>query len=59
MVQNLLVNAGDTGDAGSIPELERSPEKDTVTLLSFLAWESHGQRSLLGYRSRGHKELVD
>ena len=25
MVKNPLVNAGDTGDAGSIPELKRSP----------------------------------
>ena len=35
-------NAGDTGDAGSIPGLGRSPEG------VFLAGKSHRQRSLVG-----------
>ena len=32
-------------------------EKGMVTLSSILARESHGQRSLVGYSPKGHKEL--
>ena len=38
LVENPLVNAGDTGDAGLVPGLGRS-----------LPRESHGLRSLVGY----------
>ena len=31
-------------------------EKEMATHCSILAWESHGQRSLVGYSPRGHKE---
>ena len=38
MLKNLPANAGDTGDAGSIPGGRRSPEREPVTRSSFLAW---------------------
>ena len=44
------------GDLGSIPGLGRSLEEEMATLSSILAGESHGQRSLAGYRPWGHKE---
>ena len=39
-VKKLPANAADTGDAGSIPELGRSLEKEMATHTSILAWES-------------------
>ena len=44
-------------DLGSIPELGRSPwrRKWQPTAVS-LPGESHGQRRLVGYSPRGHKE---
>ena len=32
-------------------------EKEMATHSSILAWESHGQRSLVGYSPRGRKEM--
>ena len=32
-------------------------EKEMATHSNILAWESHGQRSLVGYSPWGHKEL--
>ena len=32
-------------------------EKETATTPAFLPGEFHGQRSLVGYSPRGHKEL--
>ena len=32
-------------------------EKEMATHSSILAWEIHGQRSLVGYGPGGHKEL--
>ena len=32
-------------------------EEGTATHSSILAWESHGQRSLVGYSSQGRREL--
>ena len=49
VVKNLLTNAGDIRDMGSIPGLERSPENGMETHYSILAWRNHGQRSLVGY----------
>ena len=50
-------NARDAGDTGSIPGLGRSPgEGNGNPLPVFLPGESHGQRSLVGYSPRGHKE---
>ena len=57
MVKNPPANAGDTRDAGSIPELGRFPlnGKWKPTQV-FLPGKFHGQRSLLGYSPRGRKE---
>ena len=49
-------NAGDTGDAGSISGLGRSP-REVATTPVFLPGEFHEQRSLVGYSSLGNKEL--
>ena len=56
MVKNLPANAGDLRDefdpwVGKIP----SRRKGQLTPV-FLSGESHGQRSLVGYSPRGHKE---
>ena len=50
-------DVGDIGDMGSIPVSERSPGggkwQPTPVVLP---GESHGQRSLVGYNPKGHKE---
>ena len=59
MVKNLTpASAGDTGEVGSIPRLERFPwrRKWQPTPL-FLPGKSHGQRSLVAYSPGGCKEL--
>ena len=56
MVKNLP--AGDAGDSGLILRLGRSPEEKMATHSSILAWESHGQRSLVGYSLWGHKKYT-
>ena len=51
---NLPANAG---DAGSIPGPGRSPGGGNGNPLQyFLPGKFHGQRSLVGYSPRGHKE---
>ena len=50
VVKNSPANAG---SAGSIPGLERSPGKGVHSTL--LAWESHGQRNLVGCSPWGCK----
>ena len=50
-VKNLPANAGDTGDAGSIPGSGRSPGVGNGTPLQYPAW------SLTGYSLGGCKEL--
>ena len=41
VVKNLRVNAGDAGDMGLIPELERPPlEEEMTTHSSIIAWKS-------------------
>ena len=52
-VKNLPAN---TGDAGLIPGLGRSPGEGNTTAV-FLPGKSHGQRSLAGYSSWGHKRV--
>ena len=50
----------ETRDAGSIPGLGRSPgggKRQTTPV--FLPGESHGQRSLVGYRPWGHRVRHD
>ena len=54
---NLPVNIGVTGDVGSSPGLGRSPRGETVPTPLLLPEKSHGQRSLVGYSPKGHKEL--
>ena len=56
MVKILNANAGDTGDAGSIPVLRRSPEVKTIIHSVFMLRKSHGERSLAGYSPWGHTE---
>ena len=59
VVKNPPDNAGDIRDTdtGLIPGSGRSPEESMGTYSVFLPEESHGQRSLAGYGSQGHKEL--
>ena len=46
------------GDPGSVPGSGRSPGGGNGSpTLAFWPGESHGQRSLAGYSSWGHKEL--
>ena len=52
-----IESACNVGDAGSIPELERSPGGGKGYLLQdSCLGESHGQRSLVGYSPWGRKE---
>ena len=54
-VKNWSASAGDTGDAGLITGLGRSPGVDLPTLV-FLPEKSHGQRNLMGHSRWGHRE---
>ena len=57
MVKNLPSNAGDLRDTGSTPGSWRSPGGGHGNPLQYFCLEdSHGQRSLAGYSSWGHKE---
>ena len=53
MVKNLPANEG---DASSIPESGRSPEKEMATHSSILAWEIPWKQKPGGLQSRGCKE---
>ena len=48
MVANLLANAGDAGDAGSILLLERSPEEGNGNTLQYSCLESPMDREACG-----------
>ena len=50
VIKNSPANAGDAGDAGSVPG--RSPGGVNGTYSSILAWKSHGQRILAGNPQR-------
>ena len=51
VVKNPPVNAGDMRDKGSIPGLGRFPWRRTwQPTPAFLPGESHGPRSLVGYK---------
>ena len=62
-----LLNAGDTGNADSIPGIRDTQggywilqyplEEEMATMLVFLPEKPHGQRSLVPYSPVGHKEL--
>ena len=57
VVKNLSANVGDIRDAGSIPRLGRSPGGEyRQTTAVLLPGEAHGQRSLAGCSSKGHKK---
>ena len=57
VVKNLLANAGDTRDGGSIPGSGRFPWRRPWRLTpALLPGESHGQRSLVGYCPWGYSE---
>ena len=47
-VKNLPANAGDKGEAGSIPGSRRSLEEEMTTHYSILAWRIPWRRSLVG-----------
>ena len=49
MVKNLLANAGDIRDLGSIPGSGRSPGVGNGRPPVFLPGEFHGQKSLVDY----------
>ena len=49
VVNNLLANAGDIRDLGSIPGLGRLWSREWQPTPVFLPGESHGQRNLVGY----------
>ena len=55
-VKNLPANAGDAGDVGWSSGQEDPLEKGMAIHSSILGWKPHGQRSLVGYRQKGHKE---
>ena len=58
VVKNPSASAGDIRDTGSIPGLERSPRGGNGCWLQYSCLEfSHGQRSLVGYKSQGCKDL--
>ena len=51
-------SACNAGDLGSIPGLERSPGEGHGNPLQYSSLKNtHGQRSLVGYSSWGHREL--
>ena len=59
LVKYLFANAGDLKDAGSIPELGRSPEEDMATQSSFLSYkipwtEEPGKLSSIGMQRVRH-----
>ena len=57
VVKNLPANAGDIRDAGLIPGLGRFPAEGHGKPLQYSCLENpHGQRSLVGYSTWGHKE---
>ena len=49
-------NAGDIGDAGSIPESGRSPGGEHGNPLQYSCLENPMNYSLEGYSPQGHKE---
>ena len=57
MVKNLPANAGDTGDASSIPGLERSPGVGNGTHSSILAWKIPWAEKPDGLQSVGSQRV--
>ena len=57
VVKNLLVNARDLRDAGSIPRSGRSPEEDMATHSSVLAWRILQTEESFGLQSMGSQRV--
>ena len=57
LVVNLLANARDVRDSGSIPGLRRSPEEGMATHSSILAWGISWTEEPGDYSSYSGKEL--
>ena len=58
VVKNPPVNAGDSGNASSIPGSGRSPEEGSANPLQHSCLEkSHGWRILVGYGRWGHQRV--
>ena len=55
--RNPPANAGDTGDTGSIPGLNRSPGGGHGNPLQYSCLGNPMEASLMGYSPRSHKEL--
>ena len=55
-VKNPTAKAGDIRDLGCIPGSKDPWRRAWQPTPVFLPGESHGQRSLVGYSSLGHKE---
>ena len=53
LVKNPPANAGDKRDAGSIPGLGRSPEKEMTTHSGILAWRIPWTEEPVGLQSLG------
>ena len=56
MVKNPPVNAGNTGDVGSVPGSGRSPEEEMATHSSILAWRIPWTEEPGGLQSMGSQE---
>ena len=57
ILKNLPANVGDIRDAGLIHGSGRSPGGEHGNPLQYACLQNpHGQRSLVGYSSQGHKE---
>ena len=54
VLKNPPASAGDAGDMGLIPGLERSPQEKQGNPLQYSCLDSNGQRSLAGCSSQGH-----
>ena len=62
MVKNWPVNAGEAGDAGSIPVQEDPLEKEMETHSSILAWKiprTEGQRTVVHGVTKSQTRLGD
>ena len=57
-VKNLPANAGDTGDAGSIPRLKRSPGKGNDNPLQYSSLENFMERKAWQWGECGLSEAL-
>ena len=53
VVENLPANAGDSGDASSVPGSKRSPGEGNGNPLQYFAWEIPWTEELDGLQSMG------